>query len=133
MGYAIPIVCKEIYLPLPAGEEVTFEEYHEKYGIDLTEFIKLVGNEISFDFGLNKVYLVNTPEYKSITNKTVIDVVQPNYSKTTGYVSGETTGETIIAYSDRFDLQESAIGFTLRINADEEFSIENIKIIPFIL
>ena len=34
MGYKMPIVCKEIYLPVPSSG-TTFEEYKEKYGIDL--------------------------------------------------------------------------------------------------
>lgn len=42
MGYKNPIVCKEVYLPIPTGL-LTFEEYKKKYGIDIEELIYIDG------------------------------------------------------------------------------------------
>lgn len=45
MGYQMPIVCKEIYLPVDANfltNNPTVEEYNERYGLDLLSIVKPV-------------------------------------------------------------------------------------------
>lgn len=58
MAYKTPIICKDIYLPIPS-ETLTFAQYNEKYGVDLESFI----DEEAFDPHLGKVYLVDNENY----------------------------------------------------------------------
>lgn len=67
MGYQMPIVVKEIYLPVPY-HDMSLEEYKEKFGIDLNEILYFGditnGNiELKPDYKYSKVYLLATPEY----------------------------------------------------------------------
>ena len=47
-GYKMPIVCKEVILPLEKGDDLTIEQYKEKYGIDIREVmdITISGSQI---------------------------------------------------------------------------------------
>lgn len=71
MGYKMPIVCKEIYLPFKYQEKISFVEYKEKYGIDLHNY--LVGDE---DMGIS---LVPQKEFTKIF--IVLDASDAGYGK----------------------------------------------------
>ena len=71
MGYEMPNVVKEIYLPVPPNNQnnpLNLEEYKRIYGIDLNEildFTNITDGQISLrsSYAYSKVYLVATPEY----------------------------------------------------------------------
>ena len=50
MGYKMPIVCKSVVLPITKGDNLTLDEYKEKYGIDLSDYIILDEYFIVFKF-----------------------------------------------------------------------------------
>ena len=68
MGYQMPIVCKEVYLPCDPqflANSPTVEEYNQHYGIDLLSIVKPVYNEELnsceiFERPYTKIYLVLT-------------------------------------------------------------------------
>ena len=45
MGFKNPIVCKEVYLPFVYNEKLSFDEYKEKYGIDLHDYLIIDGSD----------------------------------------------------------------------------------------
>ena len=54
MGYKMPIVCKDMYIPIEDGDFLSFDEYKAKYGIDLKQY---------FEFDSNGTILFNPPKY----------------------------------------------------------------------
>ena len=78
-GYVNPLVVKEINLPIPPNldEEISLQEYKERYGIDLTEIMSFTfdNSEVQVLFKdyskINLVYL--TKGYASIPNVTPIN------------------------------------------------------------
>lgn len=44
MGYKMPIVCQEVYLPFERGD--TLANYKEKYGIDINDYISVENGSI---------------------------------------------------------------------------------------
>ena len=62
MSYPAFGKVKTIVLPIP-GEELTLNEYRDKYGIDLREFIKVTATNILLDFGCAHVLLKETKEF----------------------------------------------------------------------
>lgn len=67
MGYKMPIVCKDVIIPLDSNDnDITLDGYKEKYGIDLREFFEFDANSDTITFSLNRkntiklyVYFVN--------------------------------------------------------------------------
>lgn len=63
MGYKMPIVCKEIYLPVEPSflaNEPTIKEYNEHYGLDLLSILNVV-----YSAENNNVRFIE-PEYTKI-------------------------------------------------------------------
>ena len=128
MGYKMPLVTKEIYLPLSDGELVdgiTLEEYQEKYGIDLKPFIKLdtFNKTISCDFGFSKIYIVNA-DWNVYFCTNVFSYILVN--STQNWIEGE-QGAYIILFFD----ESHEYGFELLIPRDDDFKIENVRVVAF--
>lgn len=71
MGYQMPIVCKEVYLPVDQNfltNNPTVEEYNERYGLDLLSIVKPV-----YDADNSLLYVKERPYTK-------IYLVISNYS-----------------------------------------------------
>lgn len=117
MGYQMPNVIKEIYLPINFGDNLTIEEYKAKYGIDLKKFIFLENNIIYIKFGLFKVYLVD------LYNKEVFPFIMMS---TKEYVEGMDNAETNL-YGNPTGY--ASFGLKLINDSDLPFSIENVKIV----
>ena len=71
MGYKTPIVCKEVYLPVPqltsGSATITFDDYLKEYGIDLSSLFVVVGEgdraEMRLKDYLIKFYAVFMNQY----------------------------------------------------------------------
>lgn len=126
MGYSMPIVCKELYLPIAQDDELNLDEYKDKYGIDLSKYVHINGPEIAIRFPiLYKVYLVAL-DYENICPVGLI-----NNFTASAYESGSTNAETSIMCTD---LAENAgFGIRLVVNKDDDLTIDNIKIFGYAL
>ena len=102
MGYKMPNVVKEIYLPINPDEDgagLTIEQYKEKYGIDLKELF--VFNTRDFQVKCNKIaklYVVNIgvssgSDFSSLISNKVIPVTYFKHS-----TDGEVTSTRIGVY-----------------------------------
>lgn len=130
MGYKMPNIVKEIYLPIP-GDWKTLEEYKEEYGIDLREFIRLDSNAIYFNFGNAKVYLVLTEEYINQVGSNFSRVVPITYY-TIKAKAGDAGAITQIGFSNEYNAESSLYGFGLY-GSSVEHDIDHIDISPIIL
>ena len=121
MGYSMPIVCKELYIPIPTTlESLTLTEYKDKYGIDLSNYIVLNEGYISLEFPLyTKVFLVSYAKNTSISN-----VAFPNKEGEQQYVSGSFDGILELYVTN----DEYGYGLHLEISQDDEFDINNLKV-----
>lgn len=66
MGYEMPIVCKDLYLPIEDDDSLSFDEYKAKYGIDLKQYFKLVNNDADIMYNppkYTKVYCVSSTSF----------------------------------------------------------------------
>lgn len=124
MGYKMPIVCKKIVLPIELGDSLSLEQYKEKYGIDLKNFIKLQST--------GKIDLIAPDNTELILTDVGTD--SPNYfglftGPITGlsqsaYIAGEQTGNTTIS---RIDIDMN-VGFGINIFVDQadDFILDNV-------
>ena len=119
MGYKMSIICKELYIPVPTGEYLTLQQYKEKYGIDLKEYLSLDGNYIKCDFGDAKVYLVSDA-FKSVAGSSV--VMGRGYGQIE-YESGDTDGKLSITVDGAGEL-----GLVFTIDNSEELSLDNVVV-----
>ena len=116
MGYKMPNVVKEIYLPINVGDDLSVEDYREKYGINLKDFIALEGGYINIKFGISKVFLVD------LYIKEVYPYIVLSQD---GYESGSAEGASLL-----YGNPEGQASFCIKfyIDKDDDFSIENVKI-----
>ena len=120
MGYKMPIVCKEIYLPIPSDEDISLEEYKRLYGIDLKEFLSFVGNEILIRFPEStKVFFVYSYPW-------LPQVGIPNNIRVQSYVAGTTDAYTQILYSTIDG--EFGFGLMFKVDRDSDLTIENVTV-----
>lgn len=129
MGYKMPIVCKEIYIPCLKEDDasMTLDEYKDKYGLDLKQFIVLYGSAIYFEFPLYaKVYLVSLERWADISNVSMINNITSQE-----WIEGDDDGFTSFMFTD-ID-KEHGFGIRLGIAKDEEFLIDNIVITPAVI
>lgn len=84
MGYSMPIVCKELYLPITpdVDDGITLKKYKEKYGIDLKELLGITilpsGQDYTMAISLpklTKVYVVSLKNPLSEAMQYVIPVM----------------------------------------------------------
>ena len=123
MGYKMPIVCKEIYLPILTNN-TSLEEYKEMYGINLKEFIRIRNNEIQIVFPhFTKVFLVYNQED---TYPNISKVGMPNRVGVVQYSAGSSAAHTQIIYEDH----EEGYGFGLifEVDKDLDLTVDNIVI-----
>ena len=131
MGYQMPIVCKELYLPIPSTE-ATLQEYKDLYGIDLRDFIELDEDAGYILFKIpyaTKTFLVAPTSFNEDFGSAIdsypsvhefTDITHQAYS-----VDDETDARTIIRY---WNDGGTIFGLKLGIKYSKEFKIENIKI-----
>ena len=131
MGYKMPIVCKELYLPMP-DKSMTLKEYKSCYGVDLTPFIKLEDNYITLNFPFfTKLYLVSLPETENAGDAILgSKVFMPNDSDFQAYVSESDDAITTLALYNT--ISEIYKGIKFVIPAVEAFEIDNILVISIV-
>ena len=122
MGYKMPIVCKELYLPVPYVS-MTIKQYKEAYGIDLTPWIKLEDGNIRLIFPKNtKVYVVLPQVYDEYLCSTI---ELAHVVSLTTYVEGSDNAVIHLGYTD---INTDTFGLEFIISKDAEFSLENLRI-----
>lgn len=128
MGYKMPIVCKEIYLPLDydwifehAGEKSFADfsaDYKAEYGVDLHDLFKLRKNDDNLyvlDIKTpSKIYSVGVGGYPDLLNKVMMGVFDRNEVNaitqsilTIAVFECSTSNQTLYGY-----------GFSVRLSAD---------------
>lgn len=123
-AYKNTLVVKKIYLPIEEGEELTLDEYKEKYGIDLRKFIKLNDDkDILTLFGDVELYLV-CKGWEEVFG-TSVRQVSTNIVKN-AYSSGLQNGVTILGVNP-----DNEYGIEFYISRDEEFSVDNVIIMEY--
>lgn len=128
MGYKMPIVCKEVYLPVDTdGAKLTFEQYKEKTGIDLHDVFDFVFNngyiEVSVK-GMQKVYLAYVGKYLLGAPVNIIDKI--DMADTYEYESSDASTSLVVTSGLEF--------FGLRFSIDKQVvdpTINDIKITAF--
>ena len=127
MGYPIFGKVKTLVLPLP-NETYSIEEYKNKYGIDLTQFIKLNTNFGQIDFVPQLHTMICLEDIHGYggeifgTSK-IVPALTNSFSQ---YVSGSQDGIFILGV---YAIGEEALeGLEIRISKDKDFSMENVKI-----
>ena len=124
MGYKMPIVCKEVNFPISKGDELTLEEYKEKYGIDLKNYIELDSD--------NGLILINFPEnmkanvvFRGFDKK--IPPVVPFVNPWLGYyVEGDSPAFIAIRNMDANNYY--IVNFVIRIPYQKALSLENVMV-----
>lgn len=125
MGNPIFGKTKNLVLPVP-NNYISIKDYKEAYGIDLSEMIEIVGNEVRFNFKEGtSVYFdahniltdwFNSNQYGLIPLTSMDDNVQNQ-----GYVSGSTDAMTSYIFFSTFSVR-------IKVSKDDELSIDNIQI-----
>lgn len=135
MGYGMPIVCKELYLPVSGnynGESL--QNYKEITGVDLSKYIVLSGSHIYFDIPNNvKPYIVAVDGEKfSNQSQTINTKILPlimNFPSQ-GH-SASTDALTRIGY---FEHDEGCFfGIDLKCEKTDEFTLENIYVEAYLI
>ena len=131
MGYKMPIVCKDLYIPISFNDSaLTLREYKEKYGIDLSQYLEVDTNSDEIHLLLpkfTKVYIVyvdddHIPEVSSVSS-----IKQIGYQT---YVSGSQDAYLNCncgVFNTNNEL-EYFFGIEFSIDKNDEFKVENIKI-----
>lgn len=132
MGFKMPIVCKELYLPIPRHDEnLSLLQYKEKYGIDLTPFIDVgIINDKGLAFKApknTKIYLVAPENFAEDYDGNLPLVSAPNNYTMQGY-DPDNTADAVLDIE--FCKADGSIYYALDISISyqEEFKAENIKI-----
>ena len=130
MGYNMPIVSREIHLPIEDGDDLNLKQYKEKYGIDLAQFITLKDDGyIYVDFPLYaKVFVVSKDGFSGGTGKFLLGHSFQSSNSDHGL---ETNAITIIGEYD--PIEERWVGIQLHIGYDESFIIDNLIVSPIII
>lgn len=132
MGYKMPIVCKDVILPISLEDAgLTLEEYKNKYGIDLKEFIVLnpINKCIEFKDGNYKLLIRNIADDSGVR----LPVFIPSL-KSVNYISESHNAELflcdltsiITANSEEVASYNTIMVFV--IGKEDEFKLENLKI-----
>ena len=128
MGYKNFQVTKELHLPIgDDDQEITLEQYKEKYGIDLSKYLSIESNYIIFNTPfLEKLYLILMPRSqayigsygKVMTNLELIQIDE--------YEAGTKDAVSILGIYSHDESGYFGIKFSL--NKDDELDIKNIKV-----
>lgn len=128
MGYEMPIVCKEINLPIANGDNLTIEEYKNKYGIDLKPYLRLErSGEIKFFVPNAKINVVVLNMDETLAGNYIPSAVfDPSPVMVTGaYESGVKDATTILGTTN---VNDDHFGIQFGITNGKEFTLENLII-----
>ena len=129
MGYKMPIVCKELYLPCYTGNPISLDEYKKRSGIDLKEYIFL-SDSGTIDFKIpdnTKIYIVAQGAifYTDAIKGKVLSVTSVGIAEST-YMSGSSDASI---YVGLYDVDGSGpIGMRLMIHNYDDFNLDNLLI-----
>lgn len=127
MSYENFGVVKTLVLPIPETE-ISVDEYKERFGIDLKEYLILQDGLIGFDFKNCIVYLSDYKNYvggivSGYTQNFVFPIACIKYQ---AWESGSNDGYLQLGSYDSTQLVVD--GLHLFIERDKDFEIDNIKI-----
>lgn len=126
MAFKIPIVCKEIYLPVP-DVQISLAEYKEKTGIDLGDFITIFQSRIQLDFGFSKLYMV--PMFEGVFTNNLLATYVSNIEMVSEHQSSIQPAVTRILATSSYSSESPIIfGLELSISESDDLSKENIKV-----
>lgn len=130
MGYKNFQVPKEVYLPITPNDDLTCDQYKEKYGIDIKQFIEIREGDIVVNSpSFTKLYIVLCQHDEGFNFGGERKVVTELESITeSAYISGSSDGATVLgSYSN----VESAFGgIALCIDKSNDLLIDNVHIRP---
>ena len=124
-GYKNNRATKTIILPIPMGGEgdLSYQEYKERYGIDLKEVIDLDSSHGNVIFKENVILLIKSQDYPNLPIN-----VPPNNFIIADYESGSSDLDLQLWYQD----STAAMGYGVRflISQDDPFDWDHLVIGP---
>ena len=119
---------KTIVLPIPANS-ISLDEYKEKYGIDLREYIYLDGHEIKLKNVENALILIDDIDSNLVGSiRTLRPIISLGIQQ---WTSGSLDGSTIFGcvYNVADEVYE---GLELIIDKDDDFTLDNVHVFGFV-
>ena len=129
MGYDIFGKSKTIVLPVPGVQGMSLEEYKNKYGIDLKDFIRLDGTRITFNTN-HSLILIDGSTYDGLLLVNGIEnaIIPSTDSSLEDYVAGSSDARLTIGV---YNVEEEIVcGISFYLSRNKEFSIDNIELFP---
>lgn len=126
MSYSAFGKVKTIVLPINGNEDLSYEQYKEKYGIDLKDVIYLQGTSIRIREGA--LVLVQAKPSSEMGYDYFPSLFAPNYYQQEDWKEGNAQG---ILSLGLVDTGSAAHGIRFYVESDDEFKIENVNVMFF--
>lgn len=122
MGYPNFGKVKTIVLPTP-DENLSYEQYKEKFGIDLKDIVKIASNGLIILKPQNVFWLINDVDAHWETPSRLYTIIS---AYTSGYESGVSDGSLRIYFGGV--PESSGIYLDIRCSKDKTLAIENFTV-----
>lgn len=131
MGYEMPNVCKEIYLPIRTDDSsMSIHEYKKKYGVDLRDIFNLTetGLYLRTNISRSKVFVVCLD---TIFGSCDLGIIFAEHFTNSTYVEGSIS---LVQYIGHRDVSEDEwVGIRIECDKNKELNWDNITINPQVL
>lgn len=126
MGYQMPNVYKEIYLPISPNDDLSISEYKEKYGVDLREYLTLEDDTLHFYAKNTKVHVVYVDFDESLINNNMASsVIDAKITENTAWIEGEQEARLVLG-GENFN--PDIFGILFAIPMAKECILDNVAI-----
>lgn len=126
MGYPIFGKVKNIVLPCDTSDPLTLDQYKEKYGIDLKEFLVVENNVIKFKADNSVIYIQTRNEQGAQAVYGTSFLCPVTSSLITAYESGQSSAKLMLGVYNNDEQDYCGIGLT--IDKDDEYTLDNVKV-----